>query len=88
MFIVGLKVEVAGVDGTLKSSAEGAVNIRPNFAYTEKDIQANIQRIFDLGHYKECSIEAQDTRDGVKLIFKVCNYLTAMLYSLAFYDMW
>jgi hypothetical protein len=73
-FVWGGQVEVQGVEGPLKAEAEAAMTIRPNFAYTLKEVQDNIQRIFDIGAFQETSIEATDTRDGVKVVFKVGRF--------------
>lgn len=66
-----VQVEVQGVEGPLRAEAEAALTLRPNFAYTEKEVKDNMRRIFDIGAFKETVIDAHDTRDGVKIVFKV-----------------
>ena len=60
-----------GVDGELRSIAEGALSMKPNFAYTLKEVQDDMQRVFDSGYFSQCQPQAEDTRDGVKLTINV-----------------
>lgn len=64
-------MEVQGAEGALKEEAEASLTIRPNFSYTEREVKDNMQRIFDIGAFAETSMDAIDTRDGIKLVFKV-----------------
>lgn len=66
-----LQIEVVGVDGQLRAVAEAALTTRPNFAYTLKEVEADLQRVFDTGWFARCVPEAEDTRDGVKLLIRV-----------------
>ena len=39
------QIEVRGVDGELKSVAEGTLSLKPNFAYTLKEVRvSSVQR--------------------------------------------
>jgi hypothetical protein len=44
---------------------------KPNFALTTSEVQADVHRIIDTGFFASCLPSAEDTRDGVRLIFKV-----------------
>lgn len=65
------EVEVVGCDGELARVARAALTVRPNFAYTLGEVQADVKRVFSTGWFAEVVPDAQDTRDGVKLIVKV-----------------
>ncbi|KAI8467202.1 MAG: surface antigen-domain-containing protein [Monoraphidium minutum] len=65
------EIEVIGVDGELKRVAQEALTARPNFAYTLKEVEADLRRVFATGWFSSCVPDAEDTRDGVKLIVKV-----------------
>lgn len=71
--ILFLQVEVRGVDGKLFKVAQEALTIKPNFAYTLKEVQDDMQRVFDTGYFQMCRPYAEDTRDGVKLTIEVLN---------------
>jgi outer membrane protein insertion porin family len=66
------QVEVVGVSEDLKRIAYDALTSRPNFAYTLKEVQADLKRVFATGWFSSCVPDAEDTRDGVKLVIKVC----------------
>ena len=66
-----MQIEVRGVDGELKSVAEGTLSLKPNFAYTLKEVKDDVQQVFDSGYFDRCQPKAEDTRDGVKLIIEV-----------------
>ena len=65
------QIEVRGVDGELKAVAEGTLSLKPNFAYTLKEVKDDVQQVFDSGYFDRCQPKAEDTRDGVKLIIEV-----------------
>ncbi|KAF6264536.1 surface antigen-domain-containing protein [Scenedesmus sp. NREL 46B-D3] len=65
------EVEVVGVSEELKRIAYDALTSRPNFAYTLKEVQADLKRVFATGWFSSCVPDAEDTRDGVKLVIKV-----------------
>ncbi|BBM98926.1 outer membrane protein insertion porin family [Marchantia polymorpha subsp. ruderalis] len=44
---------------------------KPNFALTTSEVQEDVHRIIDTGFFASCMPTAEDTRDGVRLIFKV-----------------
>ncbi|KAJ7546876.1 hypothetical protein O6H91_08G058900 [Diphasiastrum complanatum] len=44
---------------------------KPNFALTTKEVQDDVHRIIQTGYFSSCLPTAEDTRDGVRLIFKV-----------------
>ena len=46
---------------------------RPNSALTTKDVQDDVHRIIGTGYFASCMPTAEDTRDGVRLIFKVTS---------------
>lgn len=75
------QVEVQGVEGPLKEEAEATLTIRPNFAYTVKEVKDNMQSIFDIGAFAETTCDAHDTRDGVKLVFKVGELASTLFCS-------
>ena len=61
------------VDAELNSTAWQALKAcKPNFALTTSEVQADVHRIIDTGFFASCMPSAEDTRDGVRLIFKVC----------------
>jgi hypothetical protein len=59
------------VDGELKKAAEAALGMKPNFAYTLKEVKADMHHVFDLGYFSKATPTPEDTRDGVKLIIEV-----------------
>ena len=62
---------MVGVEGELKRVALSMLKTRANFAYTIGEVKQDVRRVFNTGWFKECIPEAQDTRDGVKLVIKV-----------------
>mgnify|MGYP001807855811 CR=1 FL=1 len=70
-FLAASQIEVIGVDGELKRVAQEALTSRPNFAYTLKEVESDLRRVFATGWFSSCVPDAEDTRDGVKLIIKV-----------------
>lgn len=59
-------------DPELNSTAWEALKAcKPNFALTTSEVQADVHRIIDTGFFASCMPSAEDTRDGVRLIFKV-----------------
>jgi outer membrane protein insertion porin family len=72
------QVEVVGVSEELKRIAYDALTSRPNFAYTLKEVQADLKRVFATGWFSSCVPDAEDTRDGVKLVIKVCVCAAAL----------
>ncbi|RMZ55639.1 hypothetical protein APUTEX25_000222 [Auxenochlorella protothecoides] len=65
------ELEVTGADEELRKLAREALTMRPNFAYTLEEVQADLRRIFGTGYFAACEPSAEDTRDGVKLTIKV-----------------
>ena len=59
------------MDGELKKVAEAALSMKPNFAYTLKEVKSDMQHVFDSGFFCRAAPKAEDTRDGVKLIIEV-----------------
>jgi hypothetical protein len=68
---VSRQLEIRGVDGELKKAAEAAIGMKPNFAYTLKEVAADMHHVFDLGYFSKATPTPEDTRDGVKLIIEV-----------------
>lgn len=60
-----------GVSEELKRVAYAALTTRPNFAYTLGEVEADLKRVFATGWFSSCVPDAEDTRDGVKLVIKV-----------------
>jgi hypothetical protein len=59
-------------DSELLTTAWGALKAcKPNFALTTSEVQEDVHRIIDTGFFASCMPSAEDTRDGVRLIFKV-----------------
>lgn len=59
-------------DPELNSTAWEALKAcKPNFALTTSEVQADVHRIIDTGFFASCMPTAEDTRDGVRLVFKV-----------------
>jgi outer membrane protein insertion porin family len=65
------EVDVSGCDGELRTAVLSALTTRPNFAYTVKEVQEDMQRVFDTGYFSSCRPRAEDTRDGVRLTVEV-----------------
>jgi hypothetical protein len=65
------QVEVTGVTDRLKGIAESALTTKPNFAYTLQEVEADLRRVFATGWFSSVIPDAEDTRDGVKLVVKV-----------------
>lgn len=77
------QLEIRGVDGELKKAAEAAIGMKPNFAYTLKEVAADMHHVFDLGYFSKATPTPEDTRDGVKLIIEVPDNCNLLLSSLA-----
>lgn len=59
----------------LLSSAMGALKAcKPNSALTIQEVQEDVHRVIDCGYFYSCMPVAVDTRDGIRLIFKVEPY--------------
>jgi outer membrane protein insertion porin family len=59
-------------DSELLATAQQALKAcKPNFALTTSEVQEDVHRIIDTGFFSSCMPSAEDTRDGVRLIFKV-----------------
>lgn len=54
-------------DEALEAIARSALSVKPNFAYTLREVQEDVERIFATGYFASCTPEAEDTRDGVRL---------------------
>jgi outer membrane protein insertion porin family len=65
------EVDVSGADGELREAVLAALTTRPNFAYTVREVQEDVQRVFDTGYFSSCRPRAEDTRDGVRLTVEV-----------------
>lgn len=65
------EIDVAGVEGSLRDTVFRVLKTRPNFAYTVREVQEDIQRVFDTGYFSSCRPKAEDTRDGVRLTVEV-----------------
>jgi outer membrane protein insertion porin family len=65
------EVDVSGADGELRDAVLKALTTRPNFAYTVREVQEDVQRVFDTGYFSSCRPRAEDTRDGVRLTVEV-----------------
>lgn len=61
------------MEGELRQVVEQTLSMKPNFAYTLKEVQHDVQRVFDSGFFSRCQPRAEDTRDGVKLTVEVCS---------------
>lgn len=53
------QVEVVGCDGELQRVARSALTVRPNFAYTLPEVQADVKRVFSTGWFAEVVPDAQ-----------------------------
>ena len=65
------QVDIKGAEGELKKIAQDSMSIRPNFAYTAKEVQEDVRRMFACGYFAKLTPIAEDTRDGVKLTMEV-----------------
>jgi len=65
------EVEIQGVDGQLREKALDALTVKPNFAYTLKEVKQDVQRVFATGYFSDVETDTEDTRDGIKLIVNV-----------------
>ena len=64
-------VDFDGETPELEQLARSVVFIKPNFSYTKREIQTDLQRIFDTGKFSTVAPMTVDTRDGVALTFKL-----------------
>ena len=69
------QVSIQGIDGDLDEELRGVVQkslgLKPNFAYTTREVQREMQRVFQTGFFEVVEPQATDTRDGIALIVKV-----------------
>lgn len=80
--VLGLQIEVKGVDGPLKDAAEKVLTMKPNFSYTLQEVEDEVAHVFELGWFAKCQPNAEDTRDGVKLTIEVTSLETHLLFSM------
>ncbi len=59
------------MDGALKAAAQAALSAQPNFSYSLREVEEDLRRVFATGWFASVSPDAEDTRDGVRLIVKV-----------------
>ena len=67
----GLQVDIEGVDGELLQVVQKSLGLKPNFAYTTKDVELEVGRVFQTGFFEMVEPVATDTRDGIALVLKV-----------------
>ncbi|CAI5478195.1 unnamed protein product [Closterium sp. Yama58-4] len=61
-------------DEELLKVVAGALKVsKANAALTTREVQEDVHRIIDTGYFASCLPTAEDTRDGVRLIFRVCG---------------
>ncbi|CAI7884875.1 unnamed protein product [Closterium sp. NIES-54] len=59
-------------DEELLKVVAGALKVsKANAALTTREVQEDVHRIIDTGYFASCLPTAEDTRDGVRLIFRV-----------------
>jgi len=80
--VLGLQIEVKGVDGPLKDAAEKVLTMKPNFSYTLQEVEDEVAHVFELGWFAKCQPNAEDTRDGVKLTIEVTCLATHLMQTL------
>lgn len=64
------QIDVSGCSDELRQAALNVLTTRPNFAYSVKEIQDDVSRVFDTGYFSTCKPRAEDTRDGVRFIIE------------------
>lgn len=63
-------------DVELARAAADALKVsKPNAVLTRRDVQDDVHRIIDTGYFASCMPTAEDTRDGVRLIYKVSDHV-------------
>ena len=65
------EMEVKGASTELRQVATQSLVMKPNFAYTLKEVQEDVNRVFSTGYFSSCHPVAEDTRDGVRLTIEV-----------------
>jgi len=55
------QIEVVGAESELKSIAEEALTIRPNFSYTLKEINSELRKVLDTGYFNGETLSVQAT---------------------------
>lgn len=76
-------------DKELLATVQGALKAcKPNFALTTTEVQEDVHRIIDTGFFASCMPSAEDTRDGVRLIFKVGFYILSSFCASSNRLMW
>ncbi|EFJ33009.1 hypothetical protein SELMODRAFT_84522 [Selaginella moellendorffii] len=55
----------------LATARQALKSCKSNYALTTKEVQEDVHRIIETGFFASCMPVAEDTRDGVRLIFKV-----------------
>lgn len=65
------EIEVKGASPELLQVATQSLVMKPNFAYTLKEVQEDVNRVFSTGYFSSCHPVAEDTRDGVRLMIEV-----------------
>ena len=65
------QVNIKGVEGELLQVVQNSLGLKPNFAYTTKDVEREVQRVFHTGFFEMVEPEATDTRDGIAVVLKV-----------------
>lgn len=67
------EIDVAGpgVTEEMRQVALRQLQARPNYAYTDREILSELERLVDTGYFQAGRIVTDDTRDGVKLTFQM-----------------
>ena len=66
------KIDVVCADNPeLEEQARSAVHLKPNFSYHKSDVEDCIRRFAKMGIFKSVRVDANDSRDGAELTFKI-----------------
>ena len=68
-------MNIKGVDGELLEVVQKSLGLKPNFAYTTKDVEREVQRVFHTGFFEMVEPQATDTRDGIALDVQVSMHV-------------
>jgi len=70
------EVQITGLEEykDLERLAWSVVQVRPNLAVTNEDVQEDANRLFDTGYFNSVSPVPEDTRDGVRLKYEITPY--------------
>lgn len=65
------KITIVGGERITQDAFLALTSLRPGQPYDEKYIKKEFKRIWDAGIFEDLSVESEETKDGIEVIFKI-----------------